>query len=613
MISSTRNIQTVWFAAVLVVKLAAVGPASSAEQANEGRLAEIRHSDVVFMYDGPDKYEDYGCTVLGWAGHADKDRIELAHAKGVRQFSVSVGFLTETRGMIDFSDQFLDAAARNFAGEPFIVPWLWDHKYKGQSAWWWCTNSPLYRQYLQSRLEQRMPTGPDGLHIDDYRGTSGAVTWLSACFCRHCMAGFRQYLADHVSQGDLQKLGITDLASFDYGQFLRDRGVSPSDYPQRRSSLLLADEFYDFHVKSNTAYVGEYRRLAEKIRGKPLTLCVNSGLSNAQALAIAPQLSYFCCEVPHHAESLATATHPIYVYKLGSALGKPITSTASGQDWAYIYEHHKACLVRTWIALSYAFGHNFMAPHRQWCYTKEKGTHWYSGPTEEYAFMYRFVRDHAALLDDYEATALVAVVYDNAANRRDRGKIEPICRELAARNIPFSVVAAGDNWLDYRITAERLSHFKAVVVTGDGQWMDDEQKAVLADVESSGRLVTWPDKHKLASLVPTSLAVSGSEHVAVLPRATTGNAESKAVLHLLNRSYDGQRDEMHTQENFTVQMSCDLFGDQRFTQATLHAPGQQPTRLVVRTREQHLEIDVPRLSIWGIVELDARAGGLTGE
>src|SRR3990172_1355996 len=94
----------------------------------------IRHSDVVFMYDDPKMYEAYGCTVMGWAGEANQDHIQKAHSQGVRLFSVSVGFLTEFQGMIDFSGDYLDAAARNFSGEPFVVPWLWDHKHKGQPA-----------------------------------------------------------------------------------------------------------------------------------------------------------------------------------------------------------------------------------------------------------------------------------------------------------------------------------------------------------------------------------------------------------------------------------------------------------------------------------------------
>jgi hypothetical protein len=110
----------------------------------------------------------YGCTVLGWAGGEGARHIEEAHGKGVRLFATSVGFLTESSRVIDYSPNFLDAACRNFEGQPFVVPWLWDQKHKGQPAWWWCTNSPLYREYLKARLSEVMKARPDGLHVDDY-------------------------------------------------------------------------------------------------------------------------------------------------------------------------------------------------------------------------------------------------------------------------------------------------------------------------------------------------------------------------------------------------------------------------------------------------------------
>jgi len=101
---------------------------SVAVTAAEAPSRAVRRSDVVFMYDDPKMYELYGCTVLGWAGRADARHIEQAHEQGVRLFSTSVGFLTEGSRVIDFSPDFLDAACRNFAGEPFGVPWLWDDK-----------------------------------------------------------------------------------------------------------------------------------------------------------------------------------------------------------------------------------------------------------------------------------------------------------------------------------------------------------------------------------------------------------------------------------------------------------------------------------------------------
>ena len=564
----------------------------------------IRRSDVVFMYDNPDQYEDYGCTVLGWAGSGNAQRIEQAHRLGVRWFSTSVGFLTEFKRVIDFNEEFMDAACRDFSGKPFIVPWLWDdnHRHKGQPAWWWCTNSPLYREYLDSRLKQVAAAKPDGLHIDDYRGTSGSVTWLSGGFCRHCMAAFRKYLAKNVAKEKLAELGIDDLDGFDYRQFLIDRGVKPEEYNGRRSSLPLAAEFYNFQVTSNTAFVAEYRRRAEKLRGKPMSLCVNSGLTNPQALAIAPQLSYFCCEVGHYASRRAVPDHPVYIYKLADGLARPVTSTASGQDWAYIMEHNLPGLVRTWTALSYSHGHNLMAPHRQWCYTKEKGTHWYDGPTDEYAPLYRFVREQAELLDRYEAVAPIAVVYDNATRRKGRGDIEPICIDLARRNVPFTVVIAGDDWLDYRLDADRLKRFKAVVVTEQLDMAGPQRKLIEA-VRDDGRLVVWPDKELLDKLVPAPVTVEGSPHVGVVVRAIPDDDKAPIVVHLLNRRYDGEQDAIVPQKNITVRLTRDVIGDRRLVGAVLHTPTAEPQSLTVTVDDAGISISVPELSLWGILEL----------
>ncbi|MHB1037147.1 MAG: hypothetical protein ACYC35_20885 [Pirellulales bacterium] len=562
----------------------------------------LRRSDVVFMYDNPKMYAPYGCTAMGWAGQSRPERIAAAHEAGVRLFTSSVGFLTEFSGAIDFSDDFLDEACRNFEGKPFIVPWLFDHKHKGQPAYWWCSNSPLYRRYLESRLEAVMKGQPDGLHIDDYRGTSGSVTWLSGGFCRHCMAAFREYLGKNVPKEKLATLGITDLSKFDYRQYLIDQGVTAQDYNKRRAGLPLAAEFHNFQIAADNAFVAEYRKRAEQLRGKPLALCVNSGLDDPQALAITLQLSYFCCEVNHRAAEKKLPTHPIYIYKLADGLNRPVASTASGQDWAFVKEQNLPGLVRSWIALSYAFGQTLMAPHHQWCYTNEKGTHWYEGPTEEYAYLYQFVRRNARLLDGYDAVAPVAVVYSNAAARKGRKGIEGICAELAGRNVPFAVVVAGDDWLDYRLTAEQLAGFKAVIVNGPTE-LDPKQQAVLDAVAKQGRLVAWPDDRRLSELVPAAVTLEGAGDLWVVPRAIPGDGHSPAAVHLVNRRYDAAKDAMVPQTGFTVKLRGDLYGGRRFTKATFHAPQAEPVSLAITSSPAATSITVPELKLWGMVEL----------
>ncbi|HOA51647.1 MAG: hypothetical protein WBH86_07670 [Thermogutta sp.] len=568
----------------------------------------IRHSDVVFMYDNPDLYEAYGCTVLGWAGARSPERIALAHQRGVRLFAVSVGFRTEFARMIDFTPDFLQAACRNYAGDTFIVPWLWDHKHKGQPAWWFCTNHPLYRQYLMKRLEETVASGADALHIDDYTGTASAVTWLDACFCSACMAGFRTYLKTKLSAERQKELGITDLDTFDYRQFLMNRGITPERYRKERPGLPLATEFLDFQVQAATDFVAEYRRKGEELKGGPLPLAVNSGLTSPLSLAITPHVSYFCCEVHHAAESRKVPFHPIYVYKLADGLNRPVTSTASGGDWAYIMENNLPGLVRTWVALSYAFGHNLMAPHRQWCYTQKKGTHWYSGPTEEYAPLYRFVREHASILDDFEAVGRIAVLYDNHSRRLGKGDIERITMSLADANWPFKVLVQGNDWLPgYRVDPTTLGQFDKVIVPEDLQPLPEIQ-AMLDQARSQGKLVTWSAGDNLALLGKNPVQVSSPGAVFIVPRVKTTGEHPVMAIHLVNRQYDGEKDKMIPLTNLTLTIDETVLPGRAdgCRSAKLHSPGKEDMTVVVKPEAKHLTVTIPEIDLWTIVELEWR-------
>jgi len=275
----------------------------------------------------------------------------------------------------------------------------------------------------------------------------------------------------------------------------------------------------------------------------------------------------------------------------------------SGQDHASIMEHNLPGLARIWIAAAYAHGHNFMVPDHLWCYTKEKGTHWYDGPAEEYAWLYQFVRNNARLLDEYEAVAPVAVIYDNAARRKGRGDVEPICVALAERNIPFTVVVAGDEWLDtYRLSTDGLRPYRAVIASAETN-MDDAQRGALDHVADEGRLVTWPDDMALERLIARPVSVDGSEKVQVVVRHKPVSDASPVVVHLLNQAYDAETDEMIMQEDVTIRLSQELLGNRRFTKALLHSPRNDSQELTLASDQHALEVVVPRLDLWGIVEL----------
>ena len=575
---------------VPLILLAVMLPCGAAERA-------LNRSDVVFFTDDPAQYEAYGCTAVGWGARADAKHIQEAHGAGVHLLAASVPFRTGFAGVIDYTDRFLDAACRDFSGAPFAVPWLWDHKHKGQPIWWGCTNSPLYREWLDGYLVKKMAASPDGLHVDDYTGTAGAVTWLSACFCEHCMAAFREHVKAHVPQAALAELGITDLDSFDYRQFLLERGVKPEEYKAKRASLPLAEAFLDFQAHAVTDYVRAFHAQACTLRGGRVTLSVNSSLSSPLSLMIAPYVDYFCCEVAHAATQGAWPGHPVYIYKLADALDRPVAAMASGQDHAFIAEHECEELLRTWIVTAYSHGQAFTPPTNLWCYTKEKGTHWYKGPAAEYAGMYRFIRANAALFDGYDAVAPVAVVYDNAARRAGAGAIEGICVKLERANVPFAVVVAGDDWLDYRLTEDKVVGFKSLLVAEAPEHMDAVQRAVL---EHSGRMRVFNDA-VLAEL-PRVTAENGAD-VAVVLRVKQGGPNAPVVCHVHTRLYDADTDRVVPQDNAAIHIPRALLPERAYTEAVVRAPNAEELRVPVETADAEIVLRLPQVGLWHVASL----------
>jgi hypothetical protein len=158
----------------------------------------------------------------------------------------------------------------------------------------------------------------------------------------------------------------------------------------------------------------------------------------------------FSAETDHHASAKRFSDAPLFAYRMTDAVGRPYAATASGQDWAFIKESSLHGLVRGWIALSYAAGHCLMAPHRQWCHTQEKGTHWYEGPAERLAPVYQFVRRNAAWLDGFENHAELGLLVPHRAFVANPGRwfqisqgddVRPLNRvvvhiDLAALKVP---------------------------------------------------------------------------------------------------------------------------------------------------------------------------------
>jgi len=300
----------------------------------------------------------------------------------------------------------------------------------------------------------------------------------------------------------------------------------------------------------------------------------------------------------HHASTAQAPVEPAFVFRLVEGLGKRQAATAAGHDWAWIAANEKPGLVRTWIAQAYAFGSAFMVPHRQWCYTPEKGTHWWEGKTEDFAFVYRFVRENANLFDGYRTLANLSLVYTHA----NFSEIRSAALELIKANIPFSILVA-EPTLGIKVTPKDISACEFLLTGKQPLPPEFEQSVKSAKVS----VVQWQGVEKLPESAFRQVRVSG-EKVRVALRYKPDDLKAPVVCHLLNQDYDLQKDDVRPKE---VAVSVNLLLLVKALKdmpkrAILRTPAGLPKEIPLQLNGDWLTFTVPELGFWAVVEIVVR-------
>ena len=552
-------------------------------------LPVLQRSDVVFMYEAPTPvYEAYGATVLAWGGTPTRKSLE--QAVGLKYFG-SVGLVTEFGRYMDrFPDTYERGLCRNLKGQPFKVPWLTDLQHKGVPFWWCCTRQPLFRQYISERVVETVKAGAAGVHIDDHLGTAGALHVEDGCFCAQCVSGFRDYLTSLPAE-ELARTGVTNVSSFDYAETLRQW---LAEKPGRKATAHpLWSRWRICQLRDAAAFMTQLRALAARTAGKPVPMSANAGLMWGPHLNDYQALDWFSAEVEHHAERKALSDEPLAAYRIAETVRRPLAATASGGDWAFIKQHNLPGLVQSWIALGYAAGNSLMAPNRQWCYTRQKGTHWYQGPQEKFAPLYQFVRRNASLFDGYETLPDLIVAYGQRSFDRDRGKFAALCHRLAAANLSFRLALGGDEIVEHALSDGDFRGTAPVLVFVP-EGFQPADKALLASLPPARRLESVDAA--LAKLTPAVRVTSAGE-LRVLPRAKPGGA----VIHLVNWDYSAVRDTVEPAKAVRLSLNTAALGVPGAKRARVLAPDQEP----VSVEMQDGTLLVPRIGLWVVIEVRA--------
>jgi hypothetical protein len=546
--------------------------------------AVLRHSDVVFMYGAkPDIYEQYGATVLAWGGTPNP--ASRGEARGITWFG-SVGMVTEFGAYYRrFTDRYQEGLCRDIDGQPVKVPWLADHQVQGVPYWWCCTQQPIFRQFLRDRVVETVKAGADGLHIDDHLGTSGGL-WLGLCFCNACVEGFRAHLG-RLPEPERARLGTA--APLDYRAEVK-RWRAAEGKGRKIPEHPLWPQWTVYQRRAAAAFMSELRALAAQTAGRPVPVGANAGLLWPGHLADYRALDLFTAETDHHAAAGRLSDLPLLAYRIAEAMGRPYAATASGGDWAWVKAQNRPGLVLGWIALGYAAGQRLMAPHHQWCYTPEKGTHWYDGPATTFAPLYRFVRSNASLFDGYTTHADLGVVMPHRAYEKNPQRWFDLGNRLAASNVSYRILVAGDDVVERPLVEAELSACKHLLVPERNAFLPQDRERI--ERQFKARRVHESADTACAALTP-AVRVQAAATVRALPRVKPGSA----AVHLLNYGYDVAHDTITPLADLRVRVDLSALNVPAATRCRWFTPGNEPVSLPLHDGQ----VQVPRLDAWGLL------------
>ncbi len=603
----------------------------------------IRHSDIIAMYQEgkPETLRKYLIDVVAWGGQlypsADKiaerrELLQMAHEAGVRLHAVDCALVQEGgRCVVCGGDRSLrgrglfwqlrkdnEATLAQLAelgidltrdtvldvdGQWVPVPWL-RKRWRIPMA---SVYSPVVRRWFFEQMDAIAETGATALHFDEPAMGANALRGPNpGDFSQHAMTAFRDWLRERPEEV-WREAGVDSLDGFNYRDSVLEHGGNPTAAPLWR-------EFVRFQLFTTRDLVRELRDRVRAKLGRDIPLSMNANASSWIKLPLLELQDFMTTEVAHEAKSRKPPIDPLLAYKLGDAFRQPVASTAHGHDWYQMKSDQHPVLVCTWLAMGYALGHQLMMPCKAWVMDPVTGSDSYRPTSDHYACVARFIKEVAPLLDGHEAVSALAVVLGCDAIEHDRTAVKRLVQRLAEENIPFSMAVEGNDLLERRVTAEDLEGCAAVLIACPAHLTDEAKQRIGA--LAGDRPVAEHYGGGPPGCVPRPIIVDGADGVWVLPRAVPGDPTAPVAIHLLNRDYDPDRHAMQAKGPFTITLDSRLFPGRSFSGAALRRPVLLPelpaeeqfdfaptVELEIERNGGQIELSVPHLELWGIIEL----------
>ena len=382
------------------------------------------------------------------------------------------------------------------------------------------TSRSFWREIILNVTKLAIDAGADMIVYDGGWGSyPGALTGQSGnperyVFDNESIIGFRQYLASKYSSEELaEKFGITDISSFNFTQYLIDKGYTTSNLdsviyenlpsglsPPDNQTMYLWREFENYHLK---VLIDFYDRLSLELK----SYAQDKGRNFWIAANLKPTLSYNYAE--GRLSILPVMMHidfPFFEIWYDD-IEYPKRNVAPLLRTMYATGKHFASMTSPTPSFSNYFQSDNPYPEEQVLATAELIACGGWPQTQLHNLTYiRFIQQHPELLPK-EEHGKIALIYSlpSAQNYRARQAFLNYYNSLYwsylpyeamfyllsdMNNVSFTILIFGDNeFYPYTPTLEELSRYEALILPNVTCLSDSQVNLLLQYVEQGGILI----------------------------------------------------------------------------------------------------------------------------
>ena len=408
------------------------------------------------------------------------------------------------------TDLIDECVARDIDQHPCHARWV-ECPDREHQCFYMDRNNPVWREYLKAVIRIQIDAGVDGIQLDEAELPLGAMQY-GACFCKDCMAGFRQHLQGLTKAP--AELADVDLATFHYGEWLLAQGY---DFRERQRESPLFDQYYAYQCAAITTHFAELARYARdygRSRGRELLVSGNFFNLDPHYLPLADEVDLIITEMRNTTDRQPEWYRYVDAFRRYAGVSDVVVvENPYGGVIPELSDALAQGRARDRLRLSLyeaaAFGANMSVPYGSWMGATIQDSFW--APHDLLVEVQDFIAETEELRSAQSANEVV-VCYsvvssaeavnsadrgDNLLNARDESVEVPFrqaTETLSKSSIPFDVLMLTDGGLaGDRIDVDELTRYATVLLPGCW-WLTDHQVTVLlVYLDAGGHVVTTGD------------------------------------------------------------------------------------------------------------------------